>query len=129
MEEHIENIQKLNIWVNNILEKQRIVVFIGTLKDNIQHEVRLWEPNSLEKAYRLARKVEKKIMETRNPTTHNYKDGSVFSPSLPRPTRLTPQQLEEKRAKGLCYNCDNKYIKGPKCAKKKLFYIDCGEEE
>jgi len=37
--------------------------------------------------------------------------------------------LEEKRAKGLSYNCDNKYIKGTKCAKKKLFYIDCGEEE
>ena len=52
----------INIRVNDILEKQRIDVFIGTLKDNIQHEVHLWEPDSLEKAYRLARKVESKIM-------------------------------------------------------------------
>ena len=37
--------------------------------------------------------------------------------------------LEEKRAKGLCYNCDNKYIKGHKCVEKKLLYIDCEEEE
>jgi len=37
--------------------------------------------------------------------------------------------LEEEKEKGLCYNCDNKYIKGHKCAEKKLFYIDCGEEE
>jgi len=37
--------------------------------------------------------------------------------------------LKEKRAKGLCYNCDSKYTKGHKCAKKKLFYIDCEEEE
>lgn len=37
--------------------------------------------------------------------------------------------MEEKRAKGLCYSCDSKYTKGHKCAEKKLFYIDCEEEE
>ena len=68
-------------------------------------------------------------METSKPTTHIYKDGSVPTPILPQPTRLTPQQLEEKRAKGLCYSCDRKYTKIHKCAEKKLFYIDCEEEE
>ena len=37
--------------------------------------------------------------------------------------------MEEKRAKGLCCSCDSKYTKGHKCAEKKLFYIDCEEEE
>ena len=59
----------------------------------------------------------------------NYKDECVFSPSLPQPTNLTPQQLEEKRAKGICYSCDRKYTKGHKCAEKNLLYIDCEEEE
>ena len=77
----------------------------------------------------MARKIESKIMATRKSTTHIYKDGSVAIPRLPQPTRLTPQQLEEKRAKGLCYNCDRKCTKGHKCAEKKLFYIDCEEEE
>ena len=90
MEEHIEDVQKLNIGKNYILEKQRIDVSIGTLKDNIQHEVRLWEPDSLENAFKLARKLETKIMETMNSTPHNYKHGSVVSPSLPQPTRVTP---------------------------------------
>jgi len=71
LEEHIKDFQKLNIRVNDIPGKHRIEVFIGTLNDNIQNEVRLWEPNSLEKAYRLARKIENKIMTTRKPTTHN----------------------------------------------------------
>ena len=66
MVDHIEDFQKLNIRVNDILEKQRIDVFIGTLNDKIQHEVRLWEPDSLEKAFRLARKMERKIMATRS---------------------------------------------------------------
>eukprot|EP00253_Pinus_taeda_P023073 PITA_23073 len=127
--EHIEEFQKLNIRVKYIPKEHRIDVFIGTLKDNIQHDVCFWASDSLEKAFRLARKMESKIMETRKHTSHNYKDGSVFTPSLPQPIRLTPQQLEEKRAKGLCYSCDSKYTKGHKCVEKKLFYIDCEEEE
>ena len=127
--EHIEEFQKLNIRVKDIPEEHRIDVFIGSLKDNIQHDVRLWEPDSLEKAFRLARKMESKIMATRKHTTHIYKEGSGVVSSLPQPIRLTPQQLEEKRAKGLCYSCDSKYTKGHKCAEKKLFYIDCEEEE
>lgn len=42
---------------------------------------------------------------------------------------MTPQQLEEKREKGLCYSCDSKHTKGHKCDENKLFYIDCEEEE
>ena len=37
--------------------------------------------------------------------------------------------MDERRAKGLCFNCDSKYSKGHKCGEKKLFYIDCEEEE
>ena len=68
-------------------------------------------------------------MATRKPTTHIYKDGSFVTTRLPQPIALTPQQLEEKRTKGLWYSCDRKYTKGHKCAEKKLFYIDCEEEE
>ena len=77
----------------------------------------------------MARKIESEIMATRKSTHHNYKDGSVVSPSLPQYTRVTPQQLEEKREKGLYYNCDNKCTKGHKCAEKKLFYIEYEEDE
>lgn len=44
---------------------------------------------------------------------------------------LTPQQLEEKMAKGVFYNCYNKYTKCHKCSEKNLFYINCeqGEEK
>jgi hypothetical protein len=115
--------------VTDIPKEHKIDLFIGTLKDNIQHEVHVLEPDSLEKAFRLARKIECKIMATRKPTTHFYKDGSVATSKFPQPTMLTPQQLEEKRAKGLCCSCDSKYTKGHKCAEKKLFYIDCEEEE
>ena len=127
MAEHIQDFQKLNIRETDIIEEHMIDVFIGNLKDNIQHEVRVWELDSLEKTFRLEGKIECKIMATRKPTTHFYKDGSVATPRFPQPTRLTPQKLEEKRAKGLCYSFDKKYTKGHKCAETKLFYIDYEE--
>ena len=126
--EHIEDFQKLDIRVTDILEEHKINVFIGTLKDNIQHEVCVWEPDSLEKAFRLERKIECKIISTRKPNTHIYRDGSVATPRLPQSTRLTPQQLEEKKTKGLCYSFDRRYTEGHKCAERKLSYIDCEEE-
>ena len=118
----------MNIKVTDIPKEHRINVFIGNLKDKIQHDFFLWELDSLQKAFRVAGKVEIKIME-RNSTTHNYKYGSVVAPSLPQHTMLTPKYLQEKREKWICYSCDRKYIKGYKCAKKKLFYTDCEEEE
>ena len=71
--EHIEDFQKLNIRVTGIPVEHKIDVFIGTLKDNIQHEVRFWERDSLENAFRLERIIQRKIMEIMMLTTHNYK--------------------------------------------------------
>jgi hypothetical protein len=128
---HIEKFQRLNIKVTNIPDEHLIDVFIGTLKDNIQHEVLLWEPKSLENAFRVARNVESKnmAMATRRTNPNIYRENNAPSSKTPQPTRLTPQQLEERKAKGLCFNCNNKYSKGHKCGEKKLFYIDCEEEE
>ena len=76
----------------------------------------------------MARKVENKnmAMNTRKAFSNTYRENNV--PSYEPPQRLTPQQLDERREKGLCFNCDSKYSKGHKCTKKKLFYIDCEEE-
>jgi hypothetical protein len=129
--EHIENFQIFNIKVTNIPDEHLIDVFIGTLRDNIQHDVHLWEPKSLENSFRVARNVESKnmAMATRRTTPNIYQENNAPSSKTPQPTRLTPQQLEERKEKGLCFNCDNKYSKGHKCGEKKLFYIDCEEEE
>jgi hypothetical protein len=127
---HIENFQRLNIKVIDIPNENLIDVFIGTLNDNIQHEVHLWEPKSLENVFRVARNVESKnmAMATRRTTPNIYQDNNVPSYKARQPTRLTPQKLEEIKEKGLCFNCDSKYSKGHKCGEKKLLYINCEEK-
>ena len=53
-------------------------------------------------------------MTTRNTTSNTYRENDVPFNQL---NRLTPQQLEERREKGIFFNCDNKYRKGHKCKK------------
>ena len=111
--EHIQQFQKLSLRVNDIPEDRLLDLFIGTLKDNIQHEVRLFEPTSLEMAFRMARKVGSEIMAmtTKRFPSNAYRENIASSSNLPKPTRLTPQQMDERREKGLCFNCDSKYSK------------------
>jgi hypothetical protein len=77
-------------------------------------------------------------IQAKNKATHKSTIGSytrskycfgVHNTTIPQPTRLAPKHLDETRSKGLCFNCDNKYNKGHKCDEKKLFYIECEEEE
>ena len=102
------------------------------MKNNIQHEVHILEPTSLEKAFMVARKVESKnlAMVSQRTTPNTYRESNVSPTNPPQATRLTPQQLEERREKVLCFNYDSKYYsKGHKCGEKKLFDIDYEEEE
>ena len=112
-----------------MLDDEFLDLFIGTLKDNIKHEVHIFEPPSSEKDFTMERKVESKnmAMDTRNTTSNIYKEKDA--PSSNPPQKLIHQQLEERREKVLCCNCDNKHSKGHKCGENKLFYIDCEEEE
>ena len=58
--EYIQQFQMLSLGVYGILDDKLLDLFIGTLKDNIQHDIRLLEPTSLEKYFMVARKVESK---------------------------------------------------------------------
>ena len=128
---HIQQFQKLSFRVKNIPNDNLLDLFMGTLKDNIQHELCILEPTSLEKAFKLERRVECKnmAMATKRFPSNTYKENNIPSSNLPKPTRLTPQQMDERRSKGLCFNCDSKYSKGHKCGEKKLFYIYCEKDE
>ena len=78
---HIKQFQQLSLRVKNILEDNFLDLFIGTLKDKIQHEACLLEPSSLENDFMMERKVESKNMltNTRNTTSNAYRENGVPS--------------------------------------------------
>jgi hypothetical protein len=111
---NIQQFKKLCLRVKNIPKDNFLDLFMGTLKESIQHEVHLFVPKSLECAFILARKVEGKNMDTRRVATNNYGEHDAPSSNLTQPMRLKPQKIDERRANGLCFNCDRKYSKGHK---------------
>nr|GLL17711.1 uncharacterized protein LOC107177859 [Ipomoea trifida] len=64
------------------------------------------------------------------PLPSNRTQNKTANSTLPI-RRLTPQEMREKRAKGLCYNCDQQYTTNHRCQSKFLLLLgtDDGEEE
>lgn len=89
------------------------------------------KPTTISEAIDLAKLVEDKLQDTRVRTPFNRFSSTnstvplLPTPQLPSPTthgstsvpirRLTQQEMQERRAKGLCFNCDDKFERGHKC--------------
>jgi hypothetical protein len=53
---HIQHFQKLCLKVKNILKKNLLDLFMGSLQESLQHEVCLFEPKPLENVLRTNKK-------------------------------------------------------------------------
>ena len=116
---------------------------MGGLPDYIRVDVELQDPQDLQHAMRLARAYERRnavLLPTlpgpqrparRPPAALSAPAPTSGSPSsaLAPPTpaarsykRLTPEEMAERRKLGLCYNCDEQFVRGHKCAR--LFYLE-----
>jgi hypothetical protein len=71
---HIQKFQKLSLKVKKIPEDNLLDIFIGTLKERIQHEVCLFKDKSLEHVFSAVRKVESKNFATRRVAINNYRE-------------------------------------------------------
>lgn len=116
--------------------------FISGLKDEIRLEVKIKQPRILADAIGVARLVEEKINIQKkqlsstkanwgNKSTSNQgllgpipKSSSGALVTLPKFRRISNQEAKERREKGLCYYCDEKYMPGHRCVKPQLFYIE-----
>ena len=97
-----EYIQAFDILWNKaeINEKQALVIFLGGMELEI-----------------------KNIVKTTNPTNSTYSTPS-------KPTKfIRNQEFEDRRLKGLCFWCDEKFVPGHRCRNKKVYSLSVIEEE
>jgi hypothetical protein len=110
--------------------------FVSGLKLAIRREVQAFQPISLTQAIHVARLQEEKFADrTPFPPKHSQpgfvtgSSSSSFKPTLsvtpakssPSIKRLSPAELQARREKGLCYNCDERFVRGHRC--KHLFNL------
>jgi hypothetical protein len=129
--------------------------FISGLRADIRREVQAFQPASLTHAISLAKLQEEKIndktpfpsfrrSDTLNPppkqlprpsitTTPNTIPSSSTNPPNPNQQRttpikrLTPAELQSRRERGLCYNCDERFQPGHRC-RRQFFILIVGPE-
>ncbi|KAH9745476.1 hypothetical protein KPL70_004085 [Citrus sinensis] len=124
--EYQTQFERLLAKVGHLPQNRQISCFISGLHDSIKANVLACCPTTLSSAIGLACLYEarnlsqRRSMQTSNQNT--YRNSSIPV------RRLSQAELQERRAKGLCYNCNEKFVPGHRC--KKLFLIDaCLEEE
>ncbi|CAL1402999.1 unnamed protein product [Linum trigynum] len=162
---------KLGNQCKGVPEENLVGLCMAGLKPEIAAAVKVFEPDSLRSAFRLAGYKEEKLTSWRStigrfPKASGSGGGGVGSggggggggrvrplapgcrqlaqPSrvgkqAPRPppkgfVRLSPQEIEQKRREGKCFNCDERFTVGHKCTKPELMMLvgrweDEAEEE
>jgi len=127
---------------------QQVQLFTGGLPEAIRIDVELQASEDVQRAMVLARAYERCAMPvpsagaprpSRPPVRPQPQSGTTSAPTPtpalpiqpsaavpPRPfKRLTPAEMSERRRQGLCYNCDEQYVRGHKCPR--LFYLEVAD--
>ncbi|XP_021623868.1 uncharacterized protein LOC110623248 [Manihot esculenta] len=104
-------------------QKVQLYLYLSGLQESISVEVELHQPQDLVTAMSMSRLYERKLY-TRSSTTRDIKRNSPLPDSRNNRTikRLTRDEMDERRKKGLCFNCDEPFVRGHHC--KRLFWID-----
>ncbi|GJR94892.1 hypothetical protein Tco_0267066 [Tanacetum coccineum] len=102
--------EKLMNRVTDVSESLHISFYISGLELTLQRELLVSKPTTLGEAFSLARVTEARL-EDQWPTTATDKTHDI---TIGRQERLS---------KGLCFNCDSKWMRGHKCAGKILLLM------
>ncbi|OMP03036.1 Retroviral aspartyl protease [Corchorus olitorius] len=141
--------------VSGLTEEHLLNCFVSGLKPDIQTEVVIQCPTTLPHALALAKLIEAKLLahpgffnrsSTPNsslstPASRLVLPAPPSRPALPAPPprlalptpnppirRLTPAEMQARRAKGLCFNCDEQYKPGHKCKTAPFLLLRVDEE-
>lgn len=131
------NFEKLCNRVYGLSPDALLNCFISGLNSEIQKEIAILKPSTITQALGLAKLIEAKLKDSKpkpfrpssfsNPTNRVHTTPTTPSTSLPI-KKLTPAQMQERRAQGLCYNCDDKFIPGHKCSTPKFLLLLAEED-
>ena len=143
-----EALEKLSHKVDDLPKNFLVGCFIAGLKDEIHLDVRVKQPKTLFESISVAHLIEERNQFQRktgnqiqpvalsyHPRPQQSSTGGILGPSLsqrtPLPTsnfsglvrRLMRHEARERREKGLCFYCDDRYVPGHRCSRPRLFMM------
>lgn len=133
--EYQSRFEQLLAKVGHLTPTRQVSCFVSGLKENIKADVLAGRPTDLTSAIGLARLYDarnasqRKIIQPNNTSSQVTAPVGTDQPDSRSPStvrRMSQAELKERREKGLCYNCNEKFVPGHRC--KKLFLIEACNE-
>ncbi|XP_047331390.1 uncharacterized protein LOC124934951 [Impatiens glandulifera] len=122
-------------------------MFLGGLRDELKETLKLLEPETIDRAIRLAKNKDEFLPSLHKYVKHSGKTtGDSIKANLPKPAWLDNKGnkssqdqstrtinwalIKEKKQKGLCFKCDKKYTRGHVCTNhSQMFVIEGLDDE
>lgn len=125
--------EALSTRITGLSNHNLLNCFLSGLREDIKLELFLLKPSTLHEAIGMAKLVEDKLTTPRSSHLHttNFRQITPTS-SQPTPTnhkpsfpikRLTSTEMASRRAKGLCFNCDEAFSPGHRCKSKQFLCL------
>lgn len=125
--------------IKELSERHKLSYFLSELKDEIRLLVRMFNPQNFSFAFVLA-KIQEEYLFTSKKITKPWIDTAKPSIVGPLPAfkndkidpkitkfpiqKLPNSQIEERRKKGLCFHCEEKYHAGHQCKSPRIFLME-----
>ncbi|KAH9699581.1 hypothetical protein KPL71_024420 [Citrus sinensis] len=144
-----EAFKKLSHQIDGLPQHFLVGCFVAGLRDDVRLDVKIKQPRTLADAIGVARLVEERnLLQRKARTSYPFQTTSVMPRTMPNTTasvlgpppaqkknqnsnntpisfrRITNQEARERREKGLCYYCDEKFVPGHRCERPQLFMIE-----
>ena len=130
--------EMLSNKIRNLSESHKINCFLSGLRDEVRLAVRMQNPRTLSAAFGLA-KIQEEYLSTCKKvyrpffesSRSNWQEQPIEKSNSKSESKervpiqeITSTQMEERRKKGHCYCCDEKWQPKHKCKGLKLFMIE-----
>ena len=140
--EYTKQFLQLLSRINPIPDDEERNIFTNNLGEPLKTQVELLRPATLEDAMDMAVSYEHLAMVTTVTAATPTRPGRPTRPVPAAPgaatgdpssgggpvfKKLNAAEMEDRRSKGLCFNCDEKYVSGHRC--KRLFYIESADDD
>ncbi|CAB4282646.1 unnamed protein product [Prunus armeniaca] len=111
LKDYIVEFRCLATQIRDLSLTFQLSCFIGGLREELNHDVKLLRPTTFHEAMNFAHEVDAKLQKLR-------KDMPV--------KKLTPEEIQYKQQNNLCFYCDEKFVRGHKCSRKQILLLDMG---
>ena len=99
---------------------------MGGLKTEISDGIRMFKPQTLKEVINLARMRDDQLARQQRvirPSSPHLNQVVPATPASPC-KRLSWEEMQRKRAQGLCFNCNERFTAGHRCQKPQLLLLE-----